>query len=129
MIASASQGASLLLPSSTLRRRTTMTRTNLVSPPAARLDLLCWAGLATVALWLAGVGPAAAAEAAKLPDDLAWVPAGGTGFVTLHLAELWQTEHVKSLRKALTRGDPRALQEAEAKMGMEFEQIERVTVV
>ena len=54
---------------------------------------------------------------------------GGTGFVTADVAALWQTEHVKGLRKALTKGDPRALQEAEAKMGLEFEQIERVTVV
>ena len=50
-------------------------------------------------LLLAGVGPAAAAETAAPPDHLAWIPAGGTGFVTAHFAELWQTDHVKGLRK------------------------------
>lgn len=92
--------------------------------------LVRWrAGLMTVALLWAGASPAPAAEAAAPSEDLTWVPAGGTGFVTAHVAALWQTEQIKGLRKALTKGDPRALQEAEAKMGLEFEQVERLTVV
>jgi prepilin-type processing-associated H-X9-DG protein len=68
------------------------------------------AALAAVLLLLRpGAEPAALAQPAGTPADLALVPADAAGFVHLRLADLWKNEMFAEFRKTFEKAGPKAL--------------------
>src|SRR5256885_13152889 len=66
-------------------------------------------------------------EKATLPDDLARVPAKARAIVSVRVADAWNNELVKELRKAMGRQEKELL-DAIGTGGFVPEQLERVTV-
>jgi hypothetical protein len=71
-----------------------------------------------------------------LPADLAWVPADAVGFLSVRLADLWQSPTLKTFRAQLAKEDPDLAEDLEKGLPKAFEQflgvgpkdVERITL-
>jgi hypothetical protein len=68
-------------------------------------------------------------DTAKLPADLAHVPADATAFLSVRVADLWNHPALKALKADFAKESPEALRQISALCGVELDEIERLTFV
>ena len=71
----------------------------------------------------------AAVEKAAPPPELDLIPRDGFGFVSVRVADLWQSDAAKGLRDLLGKQEGRPLEQFEKRFGVKLSDIERVTLL
>ncbi len=97
-----------------------------------RIAAACrWLGAALLPLALLAALPADDKEPAKaaLPADLDLVPREAAGFLTVRVADLWDSPALKEPRQQLAANNPQLMEQITKAVGVSPSEIERATIV